>query len=243
MNFRDLSSCAVFVVGVIVCRPVAAQTVTNFDYFGAELRKKEAGYEEYAKPDGTIIYKYPGREKAVLKDGTVIERYPDGKREIKVPDGRSLVIEFDGTRHYRSPGGAERTISLDGKTPWGDPISPSETVISLGGARVVLVFDPMVSDDHLDGAAKKFFDELAAVLRAKMTSLKPVEGFEGRIVVSQCRFARTGHCRRKNAQELEARIIAGGRERASMSLPYPSMLKDDERSAFAGRVAKGLFGD
>jgi len=243
MNFRYRTSCAMFLVGVIVCLPAAAQTVTNFDYFGAELKKKGDGCEEYSKPDGTIIYKYPGREKAVLKDGTVIERYPDGKREIKVPDGRSLVIEFDGTRHYRSPGGAERTVSLDGKTPWGDPISPSEAVVTLGRARIVLVFDPMLSDDHLDGAAKNFFDELTAVLRGRLASSKHAEGFEGRIVVSHCRFARTGHCRRKNAQELEARIIVGGRELASLSLPYSSMLKEDERSAFAGRVAKRLFGE
>ena len=40
MNFRDLSSCAVFVVGVIVCRPVVAQTVTIYDYFGAELGER-----------------------------------------------------------------------------------------------------------------------------------------------------------------------------------------------------------
>ncbi len=100
--------------------PAGAQTVTNFDYFGAELLKKNHGLEEYTKPDGTRIFKYPDHEKAVLKDGTIILRYPNGKREIRVPDGRSLNIDFDGTRHYRKADGSERTISLDGKTPYGE---------------------------------------------------------------------------------------------------------------------------
>lgn len=241
MNVRGLSSC-VSIILMLLRLPAGAQSVTNFDYFGAELKKRDAGVEEYSKPDGTVIYKYPDREKARLKDGTVIERYPDGRREIKAPDGRSLVIDFDGTRHYRSADGKERTISMDAKTPWGDPISPVETVVSQGGARIVLVFDPSLSDDHLEGAAKKFFDELAAALKAKMASVKPASGFEGRIVISQCRFARTGHCRRKNAQELVARISLQGRERASFCLSYESMLRDEERIGFVGRVADRALG-
>jgi hypothetical protein len=239
-NYSVIAALAAVLFGSL---SAGAQTVTNFDYFGAKLLEKGAGYEEYAKPDGTKIYKYPDREKAVLNDGTVIVRRPDGGREISVPDGRRLIIDFDGTRHYRKADGSERTISLDGKTPYGEDIAPAETTVATGGARITVVFDPMLSDDHLDSSAKKFFDELTASLRAAIASAKPKEGFEGRLVVSLCRFARTGYCRRRNAQELTVTIFRGGRERAVMTLPYPALLKDEERRDFAGRVAERVFAE
>ncbi|HSV96086.1 MAG TPA: hypothetical protein VLM75_04030 [Spirochaetota bacterium] len=241
MKFGNFSVISVIAAILSCCVPAGAQTVTNFDYFGAELLKKGAEHEEYVKPDGTKIFKYPEHEKAVLKDGTVIIRHRDGKREITVPDGRSLIIDFDGTRHYRKPDGSERTISLDGKTPYGEDIAPVEAVVANGGARITVAFDPMLSDDHLDGAGKKFFDELAGSLRAKAGSVKSPGGFECRLVVSQCRFAVTGHCRRKNAQELSVAIFRGSRERVVMRLPYFSMIKDNERRDFAARVAERVF--
>ncbi len=240
INFSTIS----FIAVILSCRlPAGAQTVTNFDYFGAELLKKEPGYEEYAKPDGTKIFKYPEHEKAVLKDGTVIIRHRNGKREIAVPDGRSLIIDFDGTRYYRRADGSERTISLDGKTPYGDDIAPVETVIAHGGARITVAFDPMQSDDHLDGAGKKFFDELAASLKARAALVKSHGGFECRLVVSQCRFAKTGHCRRKNVQELSVVIFRGNRKGAVFMLPYSAMIKDEERRDFAARVAERVFAE
>ncbi|MGV7930191.1 MAG: T-complex 10 C-terminal domain-containing protein [Spirochaetota bacterium] len=243
MKLLDFAVIAL-VSAILSCSvPAGAQTVTNFDYFGAELLKKNHGLEEYTKPDGTRIFKYPDHEKAVLKDGTIILRYPNGKREIRVPDGRSLIIDFDGTRHYRKADGSERTISLDGKTPYGEDIAPVETVVEFGGVRVTIVYDPMLSDDHLDGAGKKFFHELAASLRAKAASVKSPGGFESRLLVSQCRFALTGHCRRRNVQELSVVIYRGGRELPVLALPYSSLIKDEERRDFVALIVERVFAE
>ncbi len=167
MKLLDFAVIAV-VSAILSCSvPAGAQTVTNFDYFGAELLKKNHGLEEYTKPDGTRIFKYPDHEKSRIEGRDDYPEIPEREKGDTRAGWKKPDYDFDGTRHYRKADGSERTISLDGKTPYGEDIAPVETVVEFGGVRVTIVYDPMLSDDHLDGAGKKLFHELAASLRAK----------------------------------------------------------------------------
>lgn len=231
----------VAVIGVSGIQNAYGQYQTTFDYTGAVLKSKNETSEEYHKPDGTIITKFSDREKAVFADGTVIVRYQDGKREIHTPDGTAITIDPDGSRRYVYADGRERTITLDGKTPYGEAISSVENTIQKGDAVLLLQYSAQFSDDHLDGYMKKFFDELADAASRKIGSGSVQANYDGKIVVSQCRFCATGYCRRKNKKEVVIEIFIGGSRVIAISYDTTAVLKDASRQEMINAIMQEAF--
>lgn len=216
-----------------------AQVFTNFDYTGAKLIKRGAEADEFLKSDGTRIFKYRDKEKAVFPDGTEILRYADGKRVIAYPDGMRLHIEYDGTRKYVFANGGEKTISLDGKTPYGEDIKQIEKRIKGDAFSLVVIYSAELSDDQLDGIAKRFFDELisAASSRIRSGNLKS----NVKLVVSNCKFAMTGHCRRKKKKEIAVILYRGETQQTELTLDYEKMYKKEYRDGFISTILMAIF--
>lgn len=218
-----------------------SQTVTTFDYDGAKLTLKAPDHEEYRKPDGTRILKYADREQAYLNDGTVIVKFGNGDRHISCPDGTQITIQFDGMRRYVYKDGRERLVSLDGKTPYGAEIPDVERVVGKGDTQLKIVYSGMLSDDILDGQAREFFNDLVSAAALKLEDVTPAKGEGGRVVVSLCRFCKTGYCRRKNMREIEIVVYRGGAERGRLSMAYSDLANKEKRSVFIGRVCGVIF--
>jgi hypothetical protein len=214
---------------------VYAQLNTNFDYNGALLISKGADVEEYAKPDGTRIFRYGNYDKAVFKDGTVIERR-DGGRNISYPDGMRLLIARDGSRRYLYPDGRERTVSMTGKTPYGEDIKTVTRRIEKNGSEVVVEYSAELSDDHLDGHIKSLFDELVIAVSEKYSGEKQGASPGMRIVVSNCRFCKTGYCSGKKESEVEIQLYRGKDLKKTIITVYSGIIKKERRAEFIERV-------
>jgi len=229
-------------VGLLVLESLSllhAQVVTNFDYSGAQLKRKSADADEYLKPDGTRIFKYRDREKAMFPDGTEVLRYPDGKRMIVYPDGMKLTIDFDGTRKYILANGEEKTVSLDSKTPYGEDVKEIEKRIKGDGLSLTIVYSAGLSDDQLDGIAKKLFDELVSAASSRMKAGRPKR--ESRLVMSNCKFSITGYCRRKNKKEISVVLYSAGTQRAEFVLDYERIYRKEHRDVFISSILSAVY--
>jgi hypothetical protein len=241
MNRRPLVSLASVCVIMVSAGLVFSQTVTTFDYDGAKLTLKGPDHEEYRKPDGTRIMKYADREQAHLNDGTVIVKYGNGDHHISCPDGTQITIRFDGTRRYVYKDGRERLVSLDGKTPYGAEIPDVERTVGKGDAQLKIVYSGMLSDDILDGQARQFFNDLVSTAASKIEDVPPAVGEGGKVVVSLCRFCKTGYCRRKDRREIEIVVYRGGVERGRLSMVYSDLANKEKRSVFIDRACGVIF--
>ncbi len=219
---------------------INAQVATNFDYEGAQLKSKNADSEEYSKPDGTRIFKYSGSEKAVLKDGTQIEK-KNGRRMIVYPDGTRLSIEADGSRLYRYPDGRERSFSMTGKTPYGEDIKGEERRISNDGIDILIEYSAALSDDLLEGSSRAFFDELSAACKSRLTEKKPAGVKITKIVISTCRFCKTGYCSQKKSAETEVLLYKGGELLKKVSVPYSFLIKKENRTEYISKLLSEIF--
>jgi len=240
MNFRKMQLYALAAMPLFfIAVSAPAQVAVNFDYDGAQLKSKNSGVEEYVKPDGSRIFKYPDREKAILKDGTVIERR-SGKREISAPDGTRLHIDSDGSRRYIYSDGRERVFTMEGKTPYGEDIRGVEKKINNNGVSLILEYSAQLSDDQVDGAVRLFFDELISACETELSGKNPGNGTPVRIVISNCRFCRTGYCSRKKNGEIEAIIYRGTDIHKKLNVPYNGILKKENRQTFISRIIQAL---
>ncbi len=174
----------------------------DFSFIGAELVKKEAAREVYRKKSGSLIYKYKDREEAHLSDGTRIIRFGNGKREVYPPDGVKIYINYDGSVKYVYPDGKEKLISMDGVTPFGVKIMRENRTIRRNKIQVHIIYSAEMSDDIMSKYVKNFYDELAKHAHL-IVYKKKVRGREIKIVLSNCRFGRTGYCRRNNRKGLD----------------------------------------
>ncbi len=174
----------------------------DFSYIGAELVKKEGEREIYKKKSGLTIYKYKNREEAHLSDGTRIIRFGNGKREVYPPDGVKIYINYDGSIKYIYPDGKEKFISMDGVTPFGIRIIGENRTIRRNKIRVDVIYSSEMSDDIMSKYIKNFYDEIANHAQ-KLVYQKKIRGRNIRIVLSFCRFGKTGYCRRNNRKGLD----------------------------------------
>jgi hypothetical protein len=173
----------------------------DFTYIGAELVKKEAGREIYRTKSGSMIYKYKEREEAHLSNGTKIIRFSNGKREVYPPDGVKIYINYDGSIKYLYPDGKEKFISMDGVTPFGVKILTENKTIRRNNIQVAIIYSSKMSDDIMNKYVKNFYDELANHAHLVVYK-KKIKGKVIKIVLSNCRFGRTGYCRRNNRKGL-----------------------------------------
>lgn len=189
---------------------VFAAQDTDFTMNSAVLQEKNNGVEIWKKPDGTIITVYADRSEAKNPDGTRIVKYNDGRRESFSADGNKInVDEAKGIREYEK-GGKKAKIDFSGMTPFGEKIPPVEKII-LKEPSVKIRYLPEKSDEVLylekneekiDWEIKDFFDGIYTNVRQKYSldiqKKNPYKGNPYNILISYCRYCKTGYCFGKN---------------------------------------------
>jgi hypothetical protein len=197
-----------FLISLIasICGFVFAAVDTDFTMNSAVLQEKKNGVEIWKKPDGTIITVYADRSEAKNPDGSRIVKYSDGRRESYFVDGTKVnVDESKGVREYEKDGKKSK-IDFTGMTPFGEKISPVEKII-LKEPLVRILYLPEKSDEILypekfeekvDWEIKEFFDTIFNNLRLKYGSevqkKNPYKGNPYDILISYCRYCKTGYC-------------------------------------------------
>ncbi len=256
-NARHGMKLLISVSYLVLLTSADAGRLTDFDYQGAVLKSRTADCEEYQKPDGLRISKCKSQEKAFFPDGTVITRLPDGTREILSPDKSRLTITSDGTRIYKDGNGNEKVISMDGMTPFGEQIERIEKKLGNKNAAISICFAADRSDEHLrptvfkDPEASKLpvkhgvsrlFDEMinACALRVKSETNK--ERPSATVVISQCRYCRTGYCKRKNVKGVFIEI-SNGKTAALMNSLSLSEVEDPQTRKLIVEKALGYIFD
>ena len=213
----------------------------NFDYKGAEMVSSVAGKEEYRKPDGTVIIKSQDREEAVFKDKTRVVRLKNGNREIFFPDGSEIHMQDDGSVRYVNPDRSERIISMDGKTPYGMDVQEERRVLQRKYFVVELIYSAALSDDSMDDYFKAFFKELEAQIDRWMFNHNLTRE-KVRIVVSNCRFCKTGFCRRKNIKEVSVILFRDDTEDKKVSFRLDEIIDTKNHTALALGAVEALLG-
>ena len=190
--------------------PLCAALDTDFSMNGAVLKEKKNDAEIWRKQDGTVITIYADRSEAALPDGSKIIKFNNGRREITSPDGSKIIVdEAKGVREYSSSAG-DKKISFSGMTPFGEKIERVEKKI-MKTPQYRLIYLPEKSDEMLyPGKSEEnvvidiqiFFDALYDRTRQKFINdandkkslpSKPLD-----IIVSYCRYCKTGYCFGKN---------------------------------------------
>lgn len=227
-----------FVLISIFSASIVFARVYQIDYEGVVSKKKLSGYILYKKSDGTEIKKYKDREVAIFKDGTQLERNTKkGITEVKYNDGKKLIIDLPkGTRSYISKDGTKKVLDLKGKTPYGDSIIELKKGIQMQPVPVYLKFDPMYSDDMLEGDLKIVYNELYDSLRKRVTANR-YKGKELSIIMSYCRHGQYGYCYKKS-NTLSIIFMNGSRKKKEFKAN--SLIFNDikKRKEFANTIYK-----
>ncbi len=183
----------------------------DFDYNGAVNIENSSQKEVFKKPDGTVITKFSDREEAVFKNKTKIVKYKDGSRSIYRPDATEITIRADKSTIFKKPDGSIEKISMDGKTPYGVEIQQQRRILRRKSFTVEIIYSAVYSDDVFNEYMKSIYAELISAVQAKLWKMKVPSG-KRKIVISNCRFCKTGYCQRKNRKEIAFILLNGERE-------------------------------
>ena len=174
----------------------------DFSEEGAVQTGKGEGYVELRGRNGETILRYADKSQARFRDGTAITRYMDGSRDIAAPDGTTIRVEYDSSVRYTYPNGKVVNISMDGKTPFGMDVEERRNVLRKGAISIEITYAAKQSDYSPDKYMENYFRELNDSIRVALDAGRIPEG-EYHVVISNCRFCKTGYCRRKNKVEIE----------------------------------------
>lgn len=231
----------VWLSAILLLPGILAAYRLDFSEDGATETGRGDGYVELRGKDGEIIRRYSDRSEARLLDGTQIIRYPDGRREIRAKDGVKISVGFDSSVRYEYPDGRVMDISMDGKTPYGLDVEQRNKTVRRNGASVAIMYSPMLSDDNPDKNMDAFLAELAEGVRLAVDSGSVAEG-EYRLVVSNCRFCKTGYCRRKNRREIEVTAWRGEARSGGFVFSHEQIAQEEKRKETARGTIESLKG-
>ena len=214
---------------------------SDFDCEGAVFVTRSADKEVYRKPDGTVITKYGNREEAVLPNKTRIVRFADGRRIVYRPDGSEVHMQKDGSVKHVASDKTEKIVTMEGRTPYGMEIKEHRKVLRRRYFVVELLYSPDLSDDNMDKYCTAFFNELASQIERWMYNHRVLRK-KVRVAVSNCRFCRTGFCRRKNVREVAVIRFDGEKKNKKMSFSHDQIRDKKKHTDMALKAVKALFG-
>ena len=161
----------------------------------------------------------------------------------QVSDSKKVTLEYldNGNIRYTFPDGVSQEKTMEGKTPYGLNINEEVQKIQKKNYAVTIIYSKMLSDDDMDKYVKKFYDEFTAQITKKVSSVEDTEERQLRIVISNCKYIKTGYCRRKNRKELTITSFTGETKEKEVSFHYNDLLKKDEYLTLAHDVYKKIF--
>lgn len=152
-----------------------------------------------------------------------------------------MYIMDDGSVKYISPDGTEKVVSMDGKTPYGMNIKEERKVLRRRSFVVELVYSAQLSDDNMDKYLTPFFKELESqIVRWMYNHQVPKKTM--RIAVSNCRFCKTGFCKRKNKREIAIIRFTGDKEEKMISFKHEDIIAKKKHPELVAKTIETLLG-
>ena len=142
----------------------------------------------------------------------------------------------DGSVEYTTADGKTKVVSMDGKTPYGATIAEKKQTLRRRNFRLELIYSAALSDDLLEGTMKIFYTELYNRLH-RLVYRDPLPRHNRRVVISNCRHCRTGHCRRINKKGIHIIIYEKEKKLKQITVDHEKLLDRKKLNAVANRVA------
>jgi len=155
---------------------------------------------------------------------------------------RSEPIQYneDGSIQYTAKDGSVTIIPMDGKTPYGEPIEDGKRTIRRGDFSIEVIYSSRLSDDILDGPVKQLFDEVVSRLRRWVNdNTLPAESM--RLVISNCRFCKTGYCKRQNSRGIILTTYKGETKLKHVIIQHEDLVKKGAAADAAASAVKELM--
>jgi len=152
----------------------------------------------------------------------------------------ALTYNSDGSITYTSADGKTRHVNMDGKTPYGVVIEDERRIMRRRNFTLELIYAGSLSDDLKEGALKTFFSELDAEFRRWIYNSK-LPRKKVKIMVSNCRFAKTGYCKRKSLRGITVYLFHKGKKVKAHSINRNDILNKKRRPFLAAEVVKKLM--
>lgn len=152
-----------------------------------------------------------------------------------------MRIMDDGSVKYIAPDGTEKIVSMEGKTPYGMEIKEERKVMRRRDFVVELVYSAKLSDDNMDKYLTPFFKELEEQIVRWMHNHQ-VSRKTVRVVISNCKFCKTGYCKRKNKREIEITRFYGDRQEGGISFSHQEVIVSKKHPELAAKAVEALFG-
>ncbi len=152
----------------------------------------------------------------------------------------SLTYNSDGSITYTSADGKTRHVNMDGKTPYGVVIENERRIMQRRNFTLELIYAGSLSDDLKEGALKTFFSELETEFRRWLYNSR-LPRKKVKVMVSNCRFGKTGYCKRKSLQGITIYLFHKGKEVKAHSISRNDILNKKRRPFLAAEVVKSLM--
>jgi hypothetical protein len=146
----------------------------------------------------------------------------------------------DGTIEIHGDSVKSGRVSMDGKTPYGDVIGEVRNTVGKKDFILEMVYSPALSDDILDGNMKLFYQELRASLQSWVNASNPAED-RMRLVISNCRFGRTGYCRRNRKSGITMSLYRGEKKLKELNFRYEEILNREKIRALALKAVDDII--
>lgn len=156
----------------------------------------------------------------------------------------SITYNPDGTVTIISARN-KKTISMEGKTVYGKPIREQRRMLKRKSFYVEVIYSSLFSDMplRLEGKSnfvERFYRELVKQCDRWMQSHRVPKG-KMTIVLSNCRFSKTGFCRRKNKNELRLYTYMNGKKGKELSLRHSDLISMESSLEKARTTASEIF--
>jgi hypothetical protein len=143
----------------------------------------------------------------------------------------AVQYNSDGTVSLENRNGKEKKFAMDGKTVYGEPIRERRTMLRHRKFYVEVIYSPMFSDMRLTGDGKtnymeRFYKELARQVDLWLQKSNWSKG-SMKIVVSNCRFSKTGFCGRKNKNEVRIYTYKDGEKGPEVSIDHKDLYSEE----------------
>ncbi len=144
----------------------------------------------------------------------------------------AIQYNSDGTVSLEKRNGNDKKFAMDGKTVYGEPIRERRTMLRHRKFYVEVIYSRMFSDMRLSGDGKtnymeRFYKELARQVDHWLQESNLSTG-SMKIVVSNCRFSKTGFCGRKNRNEVRIYTYKDGKKGPEISIDHKDLYSKEK---------------
>lgn len=157
------------------------------------------------------------------------------------PDGTKVIIDTEkSVKTFIYTNGTKKVIDLKGKTPYGAAIEEINIPIQNDPVTVTFIYDPLKSDEALDGDIKLLVESLQDLLKRSVGGTRYKGSQDLSIVVSYCRYGEYGYCLNKEHKVYVMFIEKDGNVKDTLELEGYDLKDKKKRVLFVREVVKAF---